>query len=80
MIAEHTQGTIRFQPQGNANEYVLYDEKDHWWMSVRVNGTQLTEQQEANLRRLVACWNAFQDYSTVAVEELAGHGEEGGAA
>lgn len=67
MIA-HTQGRITFKADGDANHYTLLDEGGRWLMSVLMNGEQLTAKQEANLRRIAACWNACKGVSTADLE------------
>lgn len=44
----------RFRIQANGN----------WLMSITHNGEQVESRQRENLRRLVACWNAFEGVST----------------
>lgn len=65
----HTPGRIRLRANGDANSYALVDEDGKWWMSLLVNGEQITARQEANLRRLAACWNAFEGMSTEQIEQ-----------
>lgn len=64
----HTPGKIVFRPNGDANSYAMLDEAGHWWMSLLMNGEQITARQEANLRRMAACWNACADESTEFLE------------
>lgn len=80
MAVKHTEGRISVEAQGEANQYALLDDDGNWWMSVLVNGQQPTPLQAENLRRLVACWNAFGGYSTQAIEALVEDFEEGSAA
>lgn len=67
-MIEHTKGSIAFRADGDANHYAMIDKSGRWLMSVLMNGEQLTAQQEANLRRIVACWNACQCVSTADLE------------
>lgn len=64
----HTAGLIEFRPNGDANSYALLDNKGNWWLSLLMNGEQVTVRQEANLRRLAACWNACDGVSTETLE------------
>lgn len=66
--ARSTRLTVR--ANGDANSYALLDENGQWFMSMLVNGEQVEARQEANLRRLAACWN---DYDTLreALETIA---------
>lgn len=67
-MSEHTKGSLRLHVNGDACSYALIDEAGSWWMSVRMNGEQMSEQQEENLRRLVACWNACAGLTTEFLE------------
>lgn len=67
----HTPGKIVFRPNGDANSYAMLDEASHWWMSLLMNGEQITARQEANLRRMAACWNACVEIPTERLEEAA---------
>lgn len=68
MTATHTPTRLTFRANGNANSYTLLDDQGGWFMSMLVNGRQLEPRQEANLRRLAACWNACDGISTDALE------------
>lgn len=68
----HTEGRISYRANGDANSYALLDERGHWWLSVLMNGEQLTSQQDANLRRLAACWNSFVGVPTAGIEAMGG--------
>lgn len=68
MNATHTATRLTFCANGDANSYALLDDQGKWFMSVLVNGEQLEPRQEANMRRLVACWNACEGISTDALE------------
>lgn len=72
MSTQHTPGRLVLKVNGEANSYALLDESGAWWLSVLLNGQQLTAMQEANLRRLAACWNACEGATTEQAEELAG--------
>lgn len=52
-----TNSRITFKEDHDANHYFMVDENNHWWMKLLVNGEQITERQEANMRRLAASWN-----------------------
>ena len=63
-MSTHTQGRIEFRPNGEANSYALVDETGNWWLSLIMNGKQVTERQIENLQRMAACWNACNGVST----------------
>lgn len=67
----HTPGKITFHANGDANHYALIDDTGNWWMSLLMNGEQITARQEANLRRIAACWNACVEIPTERLEEAA---------
>lgn len=70
--AQHTPGRIKYHAQGDANTYaILIDENDEWLLALLHNGQQATARQEANLRRLAACWNGCDGLSTDDIEGLA---------
>ena len=73
-VEAHTPGRIHFREQGEANQYAMVDDQGHWWMNVLLNGEQMTARQEANMRRLAACWNAFVEVSTDEIESFAARG------
>lgn len=60
----HTTGQLRLHANGDANSYAIFDDNQDWLLSVLHNGRHLTIVQEANLRRLVACWNACDGIPT----------------
>ena len=68
MTRTPTRLTVR--ANGDANSYALLDDKGHWFMSLLVNGEQLEAKQEANLRRLAACWNACTGMATDQVDAM----------
>lgn len=68
MTITHTPTRLTHRANGNANSYTLLDDQGEWFMSMLVNGRQLEARQQANLRRLAACWNACEGISTEALE------------
>lgn len=70
MTTTHTPGRITMRENGEANSYALITEDNQWLLSLLHNGQQVSDQQRANLRRLAACWNAFEGVNTEAIEEL----------
>ncbi len=68
MSVQHTLGRLVVKDNGDANSYALLDDSGNWWMSVLLNGEQITARQEANLRRLAACWNACEGFETETLE------------
>ena len=64
MTTTHTPTRLTVRANGDANSYALLDDKGHWFMSMLVNGEQMEAKQEANLRRLAACWNACEGIPT----------------
>ncbi len=60
----HTPGRLHFRENGDANSYALLDENGRWWMSLLMNGEQVTERQRANLVRMAAAWNACEGITT----------------
>lgn len=69
-MSAHTEGRIQFRANGDANSYALLDDQGRWWLSLLMNGEQHTVKQEANLRRLAACWNACELMSTEDIEKV----------
>jgi len=65
----HTAGRLHFRENGDANSYALLDENGRWWMSLLMNGEQVTERQRANLTRMAAAWNACDGISTENLED-----------
>lgn len=68
MTAAHDPTRLTVRANGDANHYALLDGDGRWFMSVLMNGEQMTARQEANLRRLAACWNACEGLSTEDLE------------
>lgn len=50
----------------------MLTEDGRWWLAVLANGEQISERQQANFRRLAACWNACVGISTEDLEKRAG--------
>lgn len=50
------------------NTYSIGTEGCDWLMAVLHNGEQVEARQIANMRRLVACWNACQGVDTDVLE------------
>lgn len=71
MTIEHTSTRLTHRANGNANSYTLLDDQGEWFMSMLVNGRQMEARQQANLRRLAACWNACDGIPTQALEKAA---------
>lgn len=69
---EHTPGRIRYYENGEANSYALLevDADDRWLLTLLHNGTDVTERQIANMRRLAACWNACEGIKTGILESV----------
>lgn len=72
MTTTHTPTRLTVRANGDANSYALLDDKGHWFMSMLVNGEQMTERQEANLHRLAACWNACEGIPTEEIGKPTG--------
>jgi len=71
----HTPGRILYHENGEANSHALLEagedgEPGNWLMTLQHNGHQTTERQRANLRRLVACWNACLNLPTDMLEHV----------
>lgn len=69
MAVKHTETKLSYRANGESNSYALVDDKDHWLLTLLHNGQQLVPKQEANLRRLVACWNKCDGVSTERLED-----------
>lgn len=69
---EHTPGRIRYYENGEANSYALLevDADDRWLLTLLHNGHDVTQRQIANMRRLVACWNACEGIKTGILESV----------
>ena len=68
MSEQHTQGRLTFRENGEANSFALMDEGGQWLLALLHNGHQMPRTQAANMRRLVACWNACNGLSTELLE------------
>jgi len=68
----HTPTRLTVRANGDANSYALLDDKGRWFMSMLVNGEQMEAKQEANLRRLAACWNACEGIPTEEIGKPTG--------
>ena len=64
LLGLHAPGKLSFRANGEANSYALLDETGSFLLSLLHNGQQMTVVQEANLRRVVACWNACEGIKT----------------
>lgn len=69
MIEAHTKGRIKFKEDGDANHYSMLTEDGRWWLAVLANGEQTSERQIANFRRLAACWNRLEPFTTEQIED-----------
>lgn len=69
---EHTPGRIRYYENGEANSYALLEvgADDRWLLTLLHNGHDVTQCQIANMRRLVACWNACEGIKTGILESV----------
>lgn len=73
MNTQHTMGTLEFNESPHeANRFGINVFGHNWLMSILHNGMQLVEVQRANMRRLVACWNACDGIATEKLEKVAG--------
>ena len=72
MTIPHTPTRLTVRANGDANSYALLDDKGRWFMSMLVNGEQMEAKQEANLRRLAACWNACEGIPTEEIGKPTG--------
>ena len=72
MSAQHTPGRLSFKEQGEANQFCLLDDTGKWYVvALLMNGEIHAARQEANMRRLVACWNACDGVPTETLEAQA---------
>lgn len=69
MSTIHTPGRVTFKEDGDANHYSMLTEDGRWWLAVLVNGEQTSERQIANFRRLAACWNRLEPFTTEQIED-----------
>lgn len=67
----HTRGLIRYHENGEANSFAIIEEgtDGRWLMTLLHNGHDVGERQTANLRRVVACWNACEGIDTELLEQ-----------
>lgn len=64
----HSAGELTFtESEIEPNRFAI-QASGNWLMSITHNGEQVELRQRANLRRLVACWNAFEGVSTETIE------------
>lgn len=70
MSEAHTPGRVTFKEDGDANHYSMLTEDGRWWLAVLVNGEQTSERQIANFRRLAACWNRLEQFTTEQIEDF----------
>lgn len=78
MTIEHTEGDLQFaEVIHEANQFMIYTGPvAKWLMRIQHNGEQLMEKQRANLRRMVACWNACKCITTESLEANGAAGYE----
>lgn len=65
-------GKLEFVENGEANSYNILNAEGRWLLSMQHNGQEVLDTQRANMRRLVACWNACELLSTEQVEAIDG--------
>lgn len=71
----HSTGKLEFtESPHEANSFSINVLGHHWLMSILHNGAQLVEVQRANIRRLVACWNACDGIDTDVLDSAAAPG------
>ena len=70
MTVEATEGRISYRSSHDeANQFsIMLDAGGEWLIGLTLNGRLMTAKQEANMRRLVACWNACDGISTEKLE------------
>lgn len=74
MTVPITKTRLTLRANGEANSYTFIDEKGNWFMSVLMNGEQMTETQTANLAHMMNLWNASQELPVVAPGKCPGVG------
>jgi len=70
--AAGTPGRLLIVENGQANHYAALDDRGGWLFALLHNGEAMPARQLANMRRLVACWNACEGLDTRTLEALAG--------
>ena len=61
MSLTHTQGELTVtESEYEPNRFTIRA-NGNWIMTIQHNGESMIPQQRENLRRLAACWNAFDD-------------------
>lgn len=68
MSAQQCPGPLTVRANGDANSYALLTSDGKWLISLLHNGEALTEQQQATMRRLAACWNLLRGFTTEQLE------------
>ena len=78
MTIEHTDSDLTCaEVIHESNQFMIYTGPvAKWLMRVQHNGEQLVEKQRANLRRMVACWNACKGITTESLEANGAAGYE----
>lgn len=72
ITADPTPGKLEFMENGEANSYAVLTTEGRWLLNLLHNGEATLASQRANMRRLVACWNACELLSTEQVEAIDG--------
>jgi len=70
-ITPHSAGHLSIRANGSANSFSVLDDRGRWLLSLLHNGEQWSATQEANMRRIVAAWNACQGIPTADLEAMA---------
>lgn len=65
-------GRLLIVEDGDANHFAALDDRGRWLFALLHNGEAMPARQIANMRRLVACWNACEGLETQTLEALAG--------
>lgn len=68
--AAESAGGLVIVEGGDANQFAALDDRGRWLFALLHNGEAMPARQMANMRRLVACWNACQGISTASLEAL----------